>query len=79
MNEYKKVRLGDISTQLRGVSYKPADVLTEESDISSTLLRANNIFEDKTTNKNINSTEKFNNYYSIDNLIINKYFFIFYK
>lgn len=46
MNEYKKVRLGDISTQLRGVSYKPADVLTEESDISSTLLRANNIFED---------------------------------
>lgn len=45
-NEYKKVKLGDISTQIRGVSYKPVDVLTEESDISTALLRANNIFED---------------------------------
>ncbi len=44
---WKTVKLGEISTQIRGVSYKPADVLDEKTENSATILRANNINEDK--------------------------------
>ena len=47
MNEWKTVRLGDVCEQINGVSYKPADVRDSLTNESCTLLRANNIFEDK--------------------------------
>jgi type I restriction enzyme S subunit len=43
---WKTVRLGDVCEQIRGVSYKPADLHNELDDNSVTLLRANNIYED---------------------------------
>ena len=46
MSEWKTVRLGDVCEQIRGVSYKPADLHNDLDDNSVTLLRANNIFED---------------------------------
>ena len=42
---WKKVRLGDVCKQIRGVSYKPVDLHNNLDDNSVTLLRANNIFE----------------------------------
>ena len=41
-----KVRLGDVATQIRGVSYKPDDILSENDDNSIGILRANNIQEE---------------------------------
>ncbi|WP_316637141.1 restriction endonuclease subunit S [uncultured Ruminococcus sp.] len=41
-----KVRLGDIAIQIRGVSYKPDDILSENDDNSIGILRANNIQEE---------------------------------
>ena len=46
MSEWKTVRLGDVCEQIRGVSYKPADLHNDLDDNSVTLLRANNILED---------------------------------
>ena len=46
MNDWKTVRLGDVCEQIRGVSYKPADLHNELDDNSVILLRANNIFGD---------------------------------
>lgn len=47
MNNWNKVKLGDVSNQIRGVSYKPADILDKDADNSTIILRANNIYEDK--------------------------------
>lgn len=38
-----KVRLGDVATQIRGVSYKPKDAREDAADGYTSLLRANNI------------------------------------
>ena len=46
MNDWKTIRLGDVCEQIRGVSYKPADLHNELDDNSVILLRANNIFGD---------------------------------
>ena len=46
MENWKTVRLGDVCEQIRGVSYKPADLHNELDDNSVILLRANNIFGD---------------------------------
>ena len=46
MEKWKTVRLGDVCEQIRGVSYKPADLHNELDDNSVILLRANNIFGD---------------------------------
>lgn len=42
-DDCEKVRLGDYIQQVRGVSYKPADLSLELDDEHITLLRANNI------------------------------------
>lgn len=42
-NDNKRVRLGDYIQQVRGVSYKPADLSLALDDEHVTLLRANNI------------------------------------
>lgn len=43
----KKVRLGDLCDQIRGVSYKPDDLHNDLNENSIMLLRANNIKDDK--------------------------------
>ena len=42
-NDNKRVRLGDYIQQIRGVSYKPADLSLDLDDAHIALLRANNI------------------------------------
>ena len=49
MADWKNVRVGDVCEQIRGVSYKPADLHNNLDDNSVALLRANNIFENALT------------------------------
>lgn len=46
-SEWKKVRLGDITIQIRGVTYKKSDVCEKEIENFIPLLRANNIKDSK--------------------------------
>ena len=46
-NEWKKVKLGDITIQIRGVTYKKSDVCEKETENFIPLLRANNIKDSK--------------------------------
>ena len=46
-SEWKRVRLGDITIQIRGVTYKKSDVCEKEIENFIPLLRANNIKDSK--------------------------------
>ncbi|MDQ0160741.1 restriction endonuclease subunit S [Alkalibacillus salilacus] len=56
--EWKEIRLGDIGFCIRGVSYKPGDLYSEESTNTCRLLRSNNIFENKVLYSDIQYVDK---------------------
>lgn len=58
--EWEEVRLGDIGKCIRGVSYKPDDLLDKKGEESITLLRANNIIDFRINHKEVQYVKKNN-------------------
>jgi len=50
---YEVVRLGDVTKQVRGVSYKDSDISEIESEVYLPVLRANNIQESRLNYENL--------------------------
>ncbi len=57
-NPYERKRLGNFINQIRGVSYKPADLHNNLNSLSITLLRANNILSGKVNHEEVQFVSK---------------------
>lgn len=58
--EWEEVRLGQLGKCIRGVSYKPDDLLDKKGEESITLLRANNIIDFRINHKEVQYVKKNN-------------------